>query len=126
MAALVGHGNMTGSTLQVVTLTFAKTLPKKLPKGGPSNLTATAAGVDVNVSKVIKEKLSPKGRNKLVIIVKPNLFSIFPGSETVLNGEIDENVLGHFTSLGPYRSPWISLKAEFETDGVFEFNLDVQ
>ena len=122
MAAFVSHDNMTGSTLRVVTFAFAKTLPKKWPRGEAFDL----ASINNDVSTMMKEKLGLKGRTKFVLIVEPKSFPIFPGSEVVLKGEIDENVMAHFGGLGPYGSPWISLKADLDTDGVSKFNLDVQ
>merc|ERR1712086_541944 len=122
MAAFVSHDNMTGSTLRVVTFAFTKTLPKKWPRGETFDL----ASINGDVSAVMKGKLGLKGRGKFALIVEPKSFPIFPGSEVVLKGDIDENVLNHFGSLGPYGSPWISLKANLDTDGVSEFNLDVQ
>ena len=81
---------------------FSKTLLPQWPTG--ASFDSTLAGIDKNVHTVIKVKLKSTQSVKLVIIAKPTTFPIFPGAESVLKDEIDENIVGLFQSLNisPY------------------------
>ena len=76
------------------------------------------AGANTHVLTVMKVELNVT-RAKFTAIAIPNIFPIVPDAEEALEGDINENDTGNFSSLGSLRTPRISLKVNMTPEWDF-------
>lgn len=107
---------VTGSTIRLVTESFAKSLPdtEEFPRGKPFSASTKAV-------KSIKAYL-PSGI-KFVLLVCPNILPIPPGAEQAVKGTVDDAMMEVFRTLGPVASRWLSIMTETD-EGVAAFDKD--
>ena len=118
-AVIVQLEQFTGSTIRLVTLDFAKKMPKKWPKGKP--FKSSVKKIDT-----IKALL-PDNSNTVqhVLVLCPNALGIPLGEPHTVKGSPDDSMAESFRELGECGNCWFQLMTNLSAD-VVPFDLNLQ
>ena len=109
---IVNPEHMMGSTFRMVTMEFAKALPKKIPRGKPflnnCRKCATIAALMPTDSDTVK----------YVLVLVPNVIGIPAGTTATVKGKADESMAEYFADLGDCGKPWLMLQTDLSASVV--------
>ena len=109
--------DVVGSTIRLVTATFAKTLPKHWPHG--------TAFKSTNVAVASIKDLLPPTNTSFVLTICPKTCPILPGDAWVVKGAADDSIADVFRAVSEYAHTWLLITTSTD-EGVIPFNLELQ